>query len=173
MALIVEDGNGLATAESYVAVAAANTYHTNNGNAGWTGSDTLKEQALRRATRYLDGYYRARWKGFKRVYSQALEWPRYDVYDLSGYYVDPASIPAAVATATCEAALRELAVPGSLSPDVATGAQGVLSEAVAAGPVSSAKTYSSETNLRPMLQAIDDLLSALVRSASIVKLVRS
>ena len=36
MALIVEDGTGLANAESYVSVADATTYHTNYGNTAWT-----------------------------------------------------------------------------------------------------------------------------------------
>jgi hypothetical protein len=35
MALIVEDGTGKATAESYCTVAEATTYHTNRGNSSW------------------------------------------------------------------------------------------------------------------------------------------
>lgn len=35
MALIVEDGTGLSTAESFISVADAVTYHTNRGNTSW------------------------------------------------------------------------------------------------------------------------------------------
>ncbi len=35
MALIVEDGTGLSTAESYISVADATTYHTARGNSSW------------------------------------------------------------------------------------------------------------------------------------------
>ncbi len=35
MSLIVEDGTGLSTAESYISVADATTYHTDRGNATW------------------------------------------------------------------------------------------------------------------------------------------
>ena len=46
MTLIVEDGTGLANAESYVSVADATTYHANIGNTAWAAitSDATKEQ---------------------------------------------------------------------------------------------------------------------------------
>lgn len=172
MALVVEDGTGRSDAESYLSVAAANTFHTNHGNSAWSGADAAKEQALRRATRYVDGHYRARWKGFKRLRTQALEWPRYDVYDLSGYDVDSDSVPAAVQHATAEAALREIASPGSLQPDLERGGM-VQSKSVQAGPVSSSTTYAAGASARKLFSVLDELLSALIRSASTVKLVRS
>ena len=37
MALIVEDGSGVAGADSYLSVADADGHHADRGNAGWTG----------------------------------------------------------------------------------------------------------------------------------------
>lgn len=172
MALVVEDGTGRSDAESYLSVADANTHHGNFGNAAWSGTDAAKEAALRRATRYLDGFYRARWKGFKRLRTQSLEWPRYDVYDLSGYYVATDSVPTGVKQALAEAALRELVEPNSLQPDLERGGA-VQSESVQAGPVSTSKTYSADATARKAFAVLDEFLNAFTRSSSTAKLVRS
>ena len=80
MALIVEDGTGLSTAEAYVSVADAEIYMTKiygTAEALWTAAtDAAKEQALRRAATYLDGTYS--FVGSREVATQALEWPRFD-----------------------------------------------------------------------------------------------
>lgn len=74
MALIVEDGTGLANAESYVSVAGATAYCTDHGLTAWTGTDTAKEIALRNATQYIDTNYQFR---HERISSaQSLEFPR-------------------------------------------------------------------------------------------------
>lgn len=128
MALTVEDGTQVAAAESYVSAADCTTYHTNNGNAAWTGTDAVKEAALRKACRYLDGEYRKRWKG-QKVYptTQALEWPRAGVMVLDEpidlgvsdiYYgvLEITTIPQRLKDAQCELALLVLA--GELAPAV-------------------------------------------------------
>lgn len=77
MALIVEDGTGLATAESYVSVSDADAYHVSFGNTDWAGYSTeQKEIALRRATVYIDSNYT--FAGEKYRLAQRLEWPRYN-----------------------------------------------------------------------------------------------
>lgn len=80
MALIVEDGSMVAGAESYASVAYANSYHALLGNDAWSDLDlSVKEQCLRKATAYMQGKYFALWQGEKRVYTQALDWPRNNV----------------------------------------------------------------------------------------------
>jgi len=78
MALIVEDGTGLSTAESYISVADASTYFSNIGDAGWAAlaSDAIREQSLRKATTYMVSRYRFLWDGTRFVLDQALDWPR-------------------------------------------------------------------------------------------------
>lgn len=117
MSLIVEDGTGLATAQSYVSVADCTAYHAARGNAAWAAAatDALREQALTRAASALDGIYSSRWPGYLCNSDQALDWPRYDAIDARGYEIDSGSVPLAVKNACCEAALVEIATPGALS----------------------------------------------------------
>lgn len=120
MALIVEDGSGLSTAESFASVAFANTYHTNRGNALWTGTDAVKEAALRKATDYIQAKYHDRWDGFRMTDSQALDWPRDYVVRSSALtgtvYWPNNAVPNDVALATCILALKSLSE--ELMPDI-------------------------------------------------------
>ena len=82
MALVVEDGTAKTTADSYISLTDAATRHTNLGNTAWAAlaSDTIREQCLRRATEYMEGAYRLRWKGYRKTATQSLSWPRNYVY---------------------------------------------------------------------------------------------
>src|SRR5687767_15226190 len=112
MAIIVEDGTGLSTAESYITVAYADTYHTDRGQTTWTGTDAAKEAALRRALAYLDGRYGPRFNGLRKLgRDQALMWPRVGASDSEGWLIDDTVIPAELKRAQAEAALRELEEP--------------------------------------------------------------
>lgn len=107
MTLIVEDGTGLSSAESYVSVATATTYHAALGNTAWATATLVEadvEVALRRATQYIDSHYRFR--GEPLTSTQALAFPR----DLGLTW------PIRRLThATCELALRALS--GTLHAD--------------------------------------------------------
>jgi hypothetical protein len=141
MALVVETGVGLSNAESYVAVADFKTYADARGlDYSSASTDALIEQALRRATAYIDTY-QARFPGYRTNRRlQALEWPRvgafYNVEDNGrsdafyfGYrtddmFMDPGfdmiaanTVPPEIVKATCEAAVREISTPGYLLPD--------------------------------------------------------
>jgi hypothetical protein len=132
MALIVEDGTGLANAESYISVVDATAYHAARGNADWAAlaSDTVREQLLRKATDYMQQEYRTRWKGVRVLSTQALDWPRaYVVRDdisytngqgyvlIDGFYYYPSDeVPIEVARACAELALR--ASVATLAPDL-------------------------------------------------------
>lgn len=74
MSLIMEDGTGRDDAESYVTVAYADTYAIAHGLTAWTGTDAVKEVALRKATQYIDTTYNFR--SAKSYQYQALEFPR-------------------------------------------------------------------------------------------------
>lgn len=124
MTLIVEDGTGLATAESYCSTAEADAYHTARGReAAWSDlDDEVKEQLLRQAADFMRQLYRQRWKGMRASQRQALDWPRYQVeledVGFGGYhaYVLPTVVPDEVKNACAELALR--AKSGELAPDV-------------------------------------------------------
>lgn len=133
MSLIVEDGSGIANAESYISVADATAYHAARGNAAWAAlaNDTLREQMLRKATGAMLQLYRSRWAGWRVSATQALDWPRAyvertDFANLSSitpppnllgaYYYPSNTVPADVQNACAELALR--AISGDLLPDV-------------------------------------------------------
>ena len=161
MTLTVEDGTALANAESYLSVAAADAYHTSRGTAeaSWVGLDAdIKEQCLRRATDYMLQTYRGRWKGYLvKPQTQALDWPRYQVYpDASFVYaIASNSVPPEVTRACAELAMR--ANVASLTTDVV--AQGeVTSETV--GPIS--VTYSVTGQRQVRYSAVDRMLGPLL-----------
>ena len=166
---------GAANADSYASLAEALAYHAAKGNAAWAAStDALREPALRRATVWVDGTYRARWPGLRvNGRTQALDWPRSGVTDADGYAVDHMTIPAEINSATCEAALRELAVPGSLSPDYVGSTQ---VQSATAGPVSvTYKDGSGIGGVLPVLTVVDGILARLLggMARGVVSLVRS
>lgn len=164
MTLIVEDGSGLATAESYISVADTDARHTALGNAAWTGDTATKEAALRRATQYMEQAYRTRWTGTRLLRDQALSWPRYGV-EVDGYYVESTIVPADVANACADLALR--ALTGDLNADQT---RGVLRKKI--GPLETEyDPYSSQST---RFRAIDMALAAyLTGSSASVRLVRA
>lgn len=152
MALIVEDGTGLSTAESYISVANASTYHTARGNAAWAAlaSDTVREQSLRKATDYMGQVYRARWAGCRYTTTQALDWPRDGVsIDEGMTVIEIDEIPAEVTRACAELALK--AASESLLSDQT---QAKLS--VTVGPIST--TFDPHSPIAKRFSAIDALL---------------
>ena len=161
MALIVTPG--AIDADSYASLAYALTYHAARGHAAWAiGLDADRETALRRATVWLDSTYRAQWEniGYRiNARVQALDWPMSNIRDVAGWYVDYATIPTEVVNATCEAALREYAIPGSLLPDYVQ-AQAV--ETATAGPVSvTFKAGIGAGTVIPILTVVDGIMGRL------------
>lgn len=131
MPLIVEDGTGMADAESYISVAYADTYFDNRGITLWaTLLAAEKEQALRRAIDYLGQVYRLRWKGSRVNGTQALDWPRafverddFRYAGLNGaaviggqFYYPSNEVPEEVKRANAEIAFK--AASGDLAPDI-------------------------------------------------------
>jgi len=179
MALTTETGAGLANAESYLSVADFKAYRLAHHAVTEPTTDEAIEQALRRATRYIDGKYRDRFTGWRTTaITQALEWPRDGVVIIgvsagwgvhySAYYGYPGGvilgntvIPQQLKDATAEAALRELASPGSLTPDQIPSKR-VLRQAV--GPIST--EYANTTDTRPVVTLIDELLAPLLSRQS-------
>lgn len=109
MTITVEDGTGLAAAESYVSVANANTYWANRADTVWVAAALAeKEAALREATLYLDGVYN--WIGTRVKSTQGLAWPRAYTGGLDSDNSEVLStvVPAKVVKACCELALEAL-----------------------------------------------------------------
>lgn len=172
MTLIVENGTGLATAESYASVAEADLYHSNLGNTAWAPlTTTQKEQYLRQATNHMTQRYRTRWKGWRAYTVQRLDWPRLGVFveDIAAYpsgghlssfaYMIAANVvPDQIKDACCELAL--IAVTMSLTPQVLK--QNKLQAKV--GPVFVA--YDPRSPQTPRYPVVGQILSILLNEVS-------
>lgn len=167
MALIVEDGTGLANADAFVSVADCTTYCDAQGLTGWTertSDPDADEAAIRRATTWLSNSFI--WKGYKlNGRSQALAWPRADVEDEEDEEVASDEVPAEIVTACCIAAAYERENPGGLSPNV-TLTDRVKSEQI--GPIRTEYASSAMTAdaARPVLTLVRDIISGLLASGS-------
>lgn len=157
MSLTIETGAIIAGADSYVDVTDCDTYHAARGNAAWTGTDAVKEAALRKAVAYLDGHYRNRLKGVMvDPVNQLLAWPRYDVV-IDGINIASDTIPQKLKDAQCELAL--IALTADLAPNVSAGIKrekvDVLETEYFAGTPAGTTVYTAVNNL------LSDLLKPL------------
>lgn len=161
MAFTVEDGTVVSGANSYCLESQFETYCDNRGIVPESGD---VEQALVRGTFYVDAHYRRRFPGTRASgRDQELEWPRSDATDLDGETIDSDIIPVEIRNAVCEAALRELETPGSLSPDLKRG--GLISS-VTAGSV--AVTFAGGAKATTTYQRIDQCLNGLIRTGQVL-----
>ena len=163
MSLIVEDGTGLANAESLCSVADADTIHAARGNAAWALLTTpQKEQNLRKGTDYMTGKYTTLWAGYRKTAGQALDWPREDV-PIAGLrflqYYDNGIVPNEVKQACALLALRASTGDDLMSDE----RQKVISESVE-GAVS--VTYSEFSSVQVRYTEIDAMLSRFLANGA-------
>jgi hypothetical protein len=157
MAFEVETGSGSATATSYISVADADAYATEVGLTAWTGLDAVKETALIKAQRFITQCYRGSWKGTRANETQALDWPRNDVWDQDGYLVSYSTIPAALKEAQVELAVR--ALTADLVSDLTTSDVGIGSESSSVGSVSYSVTFMGGKATQASYPVVERLLS--------------
>lgn len=166
MALVVETGTGAADAESYGSVADCAAYAAARGLTFAAIPAPDAEAALRRATAFIDGK-RGRFPGYRlNGRDQALEWPRTGASDAAGNAIASNSIPVEIVRATFEAAVRELAKPGSLSPDLTPA---IRMKRVKAGPVETETEYAGGGfNAATSFSTIESILAGLLGARSAI-----
>lgn len=99
--LVVEDGSGLPNANSYCDLDYALEYCTMKGYTSWQSlSETQQKVFIIRGTEFVDNFYN--WRGRKGKGSQALSFPRIDLYDDDQYQIY--GIPEKLKKACLEAA---------------------------------------------------------------------
>ncbi|MGE1156739.1 DnaT-like ssDNA-binding protein [Pseudomonas kitaguniensis] len=156
----------------YGTVADADAYHAARANTAWAGDEVAKQAALLRASAYIDGKYQAqntcgRWEslfsGTKTGgRAQALQWPRTAATDNEGNTIPADEVPIEIEQATYESALREVALPGSLSPDyVASVAIKRQKVDVLEIEYQTASTVSGVPT-RPVITVVDELVAPLL-----------
>lgn len=178
MALVTTPG--AADADSYFTLDEATTYFTARGITTWTGTDTVKENAARRGTAYLDNQYRGRWKGYRTEQLQALAWPRigsggdsrlraqgetfavYGIVDDDGFEIPTNIVPTQIKTAAMEAALLVLSGV-TMEPRLERGGQ-IKSKSEQVGPISESTVWMDGAPSVDRFTVIEGLLRGLVNS---------
>lgn len=163
MTFVVEDGSGLADANSYLSVADADDYWSDHGApAAWSGTTSEKETALRLASQYLDARYGKRWIGCRWSREQGLDWPRASVL-VDGFLWPVADIHPNVLVATAELALRSIE-NGDLLPDLSAGTGAtVKKEFVKVGPLASSIEYGAGgSSSHKVFALVDAILKRLL-----------
>lgn len=97
MAIIVEDGSGVAGANSYVSVAEFEAFALARGITIVGNPEVL----LIKAMDYIESL---EYCGLKMDSAQALEWPRFNIF-IDGYWIPGNEIPVALKTAQMQTAL--------------------------------------------------------------------
>ena len=167
MALTIEDGSGKTDADSYLAVADADTYLTANYLAtdtsliAWdAATEASQEIALRQATQYVDIRHDGNWRGLKFTTTQALAWPRTLAADNEGDYFDTDEIPQQLKDAIAELALRVIA-GDTLLADQSSPAS-IKSKSVTAGPIQRSIEYVGGLSPVKKYPKVENLMKSLV-----------
>lgn len=159
MTFIVETGTIVSDANSYVSVEYADAFFSDRGITAWTGSNTLKQQALVKATDYVDSFVGE----FKdTTQGGPLYFPSNNESGLG-------AMPTQLLKATCEYALIALSTPLTPNPVVdSTGLQLESLEKVV-GPITTKKKFRSSFLSRSVRYPSGDLyLKQLLRSSGLV-----
>ena len=142
-------------ANSYVTVQDADDYFVSRGISGWSLLSNLeKEQALIRATDYLEATYYRAWIGRKETSSQSLSWPRIDAYYDEHFEIF--GIPSELKRATYEMAIR--ASKGELVSDQE---QRIIKEKVDVLEV----TYYEHGDQATRFDYVNRILKPIIKSA--------
>lgn len=143
MALVVEDGTGVATAESYVSLADFKSYRPRGGlSIPASATDSELEAALIRGSAAVDAIYGDRWpkNSVRMTPTQVFDWPRSYAWDKD--WEPLVGVPTAIKGMTYEAALVEANNPGELS---AKAEVGIKSDSVG----SLQTVYAGSSSVRP------------------------
>jgi len=133
--LVLEDGSGIATANSYVTAAEIATIIEVNptSTAAWTALAAQEQDDYAIwASNWLDDYMD--WKGDKTVKTSGLRWPRCGVYDRDGCLIDQNTIPDQLKQAVAATAIwlinNQAAASGGQSSNLPEGIKRVKADVV-------------------------------------------
>jgi len=156
MALIVEDGSGVESANTYVATADIDTYCSDLGLTAWAaGTTPEKEAANLRAMQYIESLS---YKGIKSNSDYSLKFPRYDIWTEDGYLIDSDEIPNDLKKAVCRAAYEEIVSLGILQSNL------TRSDFTKREKVSSIEMEYDKFHYETVFRTIKGLLKDLVES---------
>lgn len=137
MAFVLEDGTGVATANSYVSKTWADAYFLDRGVTAWTGTDAVKEAALINASEYVDLRFGAYFAGVREFPDtpQAMEFPRLIGEVTTG-------IPEKLRRAVCEYAKTSLTESLTINPQYDESGRQGSNKTEKVGPITEEYTYA-------------------------------
>lgn len=143
--IIVENGTGLATAETYCDSDYVEAYVTaQNRVAAWTAlTDAAKEAALREAALVLDGQFGSRFTGQRVKDTQSLEWPRCGATDVDGFCIASDTVPEQLKKACAELAIETISQTNAQLVVNSSSSAPIVKEMVKAGPVETETEYGA------------------------------
>lgn len=158
--MIIEDGTGVAGANSYMTTEEATAYHTTFGNTGWPSDTQLQETALIYATLALDANYGCNFDSFRLQGTQELLWPRYQFYDRDMKFRAQNTIPKELKYALAEMALLYFQGADLYPQD--SKESSITEEAVSVGEIKTMTKYANPTKVSPF-RKIDMLLRPVLK----------
>lgn len=157
---VVEDGTGLSTANALMSVAEADQITENYGaSTDWSGAtNAQKENAIRQATRYLNLHYI--WYGYKTEITQALQWPRFEMYDEDNNSVDSDVIPDRIKEACAYLALQ--VIEGDTLLEDFDNESKVKRTKDIVGPITEEREYVGGESPEKTYQLVDKLVAPFI-----------
>jgi len=143
MAFLEEDGTGLAAANSYGSVADFKTYHKDRGTALPDGTlSSGIEDALVKATDYVDRRWRNRFIGVRDTETQRLRWPRRRARYPDGRLIAEGTLPAELLETIYEFGFIALTTPLSTVPTVDASGALIQETRIKVGPIETETIFS-------------------------------
>lgn len=160
---IVEDGTGKSDANALITTAEADDIMANYGDsADWKaasdGDDGEKANAIRQATRYLNLHYS--WYGYKTEITQALQWPRFEMYDEDNNYVASNVIPNRIKEACAYLALQVIEGDTLLEDFERESAVKRTKDVI--GPITEEREYIGGESPEKTYQLVDKLVAPFI-----------
>lgn len=163
MALVLEDGSGIAAANALVSIAEADAHFADYGNSSWAGAEGLKSAAILRASLWVSSF--PSWDG-EQTYGrgeQGLSHPRSGMTDCNEDDIADDAIANEVKLATFIVAVAELVTPNIMTPSVTAGR--VIKKERVEGAVDIEYADLGKQGLvkamRPVLTQVEDLLRCM------------
>ena len=149
MAFVVEDGTGLSDATSFASVAELKAYLDDRGRDRSSFSDTQIQQALIRASDYIETRWRVRFKGRRLSADQALSFPRIGLYDEEHRLVE--GVPERLKRSSIEYAFRALSSELIPDPEVHKSGLRIRGQRTKVGPIEEETEFQQDD--RQLLRA--------------------
>lgn len=165
MAFIVEDGSGIANANSYATVAFADSYFIDRAVFAWAGSDAVKQSALILATDYVENVFGGRLLGTKKTAQQGLHFPVTEGYYRDGTQIPDNIVPIQLQRAIVLYAVRALKAPLLPDPIVDPSGHTVVTTKKTVGPIEKEFTVIGTSGDKILIRSYpeaDTLLSAVL-----------